>query len=390
MTMMSRQAPQVSGLLDPLSRAKALEPIIRKEALRGQELHQMSDEMTQAFTESGLFKMNVPLELGGEEFDMQTRIDVIEELARADGSIGWTFMAIAGYLGYVSVGVGDEAVKDIFSNPDVRIAGMANPVGTIIDTPDGYSIHGKYKFGSGVPQSNWIAVGGLVHGGEEDGSMLCCVVPTETADVKGGWDPIGLVGTGSVDYDISERVVPKSYSFNVGNYVPQRGGPSGRMDFFSTAMVYHAAIAFGVAKRALEEIIEIADTGKRRPGADLILDQQLFQHDFAVHEGKLRAARAYVRELADDGIATGTRGDTLTDVQAGRFRQAAALVHRVALDAVEFAFFWGGSASLRKPTALGRCMVDIHALNNHILVDHSNFASVTAALATEYRRPPAE
>lgn len=171
---------------DPLARAKVLEPIIRRESERGHELRRMTDEMTEAFRKSGLFRMTVPIEVGGEELDMHTRVAVIEELARADGSVGWTFMAIAGYLGYVSVGVGDDAVKDIFSDPDVRIAGMANPVGTIVAVPKGYLVKGSYRFGSGIPQSTWIAAGGQLDDGTAEGRQICCVVPRSTAPLKGG------------------------------------------------------------------------------------------------------------------------------------------------------------------------------------------------------------
>lgn len=374
------------NLLTPLERAKQLEPVILEEAEACQDAHQMTDSMAQTIQDSGLFWMNVPVELGGEDIHPLERVEVVEELSRADTSIGWTFMAIAGYMGYVSVGCGDDAVKDIFSDPEVKIAGMANPVGRIIDKDDdGFSVQGSYKFGSGVPQSTWIAVGGAVEGGPNDGSALCAVVPTSTVDIEGGWDPIGLVGTGSVNYSVSERMIPKSYSFNVGNYEAQRGGPAGRMDFFSTAMIYHSAVALGVTKRALEEIVKIADSGKQRPGADLMHDQQLFRHDFGMHEGKLQSVRAYLMDLAHEAVEVAERGDKITDVQAARFRQVASVIHRVGMDAIEFAYFWGGSASLRKPTVLGRCMLDMHALNNHILVDHSNFADPAPAIISTYR-----
>lgn len=372
--------------LTPLERAKKLESVVQSEAEACQEAHQLTDTITQALQESGLFWMSVPTELGGEDIHPLERIEVIEELARADGSIGWTFMALAGYMGYVSTGCGDEAVKDIFSDPQVRIAGMANPVGEIIDRgPDGYSVQGSYRFGSGVPQAKWIAAGGAVQGGPNDGESMCAVVPVSGVDRQGGWDPIGLIGTGSVNYRVLEQTVPTAYTFNVAKFEAQRGGPAGHMDFFSTAMIYHTAVALGVIKRSFEEIVKISDSGKRRPGAELMGDQQLFRHEFARHEAAFRSARAYMMDLADEAVEVAQRGDKLTEAQAARFRQAAAYSHRVGLDAIEFAYFWGGSASLRKPTVLGRCMLDMHALNNHLLVDHSNFADTAPAIIGGYR-----
>jgi alkylation response protein AidB-like acyl-CoA dehydrogenase len=372
--------------LTALDRAKKLAPVVMSEADACQEIHQLTDTVTQALQDSGLFWMNVPTELGGEDIHPLERVQVIEELSRADTSIGWTFMALAGYMGYVSTGCGDDAVKDIFSDPTVKIAGMANPVGQIIDQgADSYRVQGTYRFGSGVPQAKWIAAGGTVEGGANNGKSVCTVVPVTKVELQGDWDPIGLIGTGSINYQVLEQDVPKSYSFNVEQFEAQRGGPAGYMDFFSTAMIYHTAVALGAVKRSLEEIVTIADSGKRRPGADLMVDQQLFRHEFARHEASFRSARAYIVELANEAVEIAERGDKLTGVQAARFRQAAALTHRVGMDAIEFAYFWGGSASLRKPTVLGRCMLDMHALNNHLLVDHSNFADTAPAIIGDYR-----
>jgi alkylation response protein AidB-like acyl-CoA dehydrogenase len=377
----------MNDAIDLVQVARDLEPIIERESLRCQEAHQMTTEMADALQDSGLFWLNVPQELGGLDVHPRIRVEVIEELSRAEGSIGWTYMAIAGYMGYVSVGVADDAAKDIFSDRAVKIAGMANPAGTILDQGDGtFKVHGSYKFGSGVPQANWIAVGGFVQGGPQDGENVCAVVPIEKAELKGNWNPLGLIGTGSVDYEIPTQIVPSSYSFNVGNYQAQRGGPAGRMDFFSTAMIYHSAVCLGVTKRALEEIVKIVDQGKKRPNAPLLNEQQLFLHDFAMHEGKLQAARSRLMEQMEEAFAVADRGDALSEVQAGRFRQIAAIIHRIGMEAVEFAYFWGGSAGLRQPSSLGRAMLDMHALNNHLLVDATNFTDPALALMGTYRR----
>ena len=42
-----------------------------------------------AFTRTGLFHLMVPREFGGSEADTDTILDVFEELAHQDGSIGW-------------------------------------------------------------------------------------------------------------------------------------------------------------------------------------------------------------------------------------------------------------------------------------------------------------
>lgn len=373
---------------DPLEIAKGLAPLIEAHADETEQGSKMAEEVVQAFRDTRMFWMNVPKELGGDDLDMHTRLAVLEELSRADGATGWAFMAIAGYVGYTAVGCGDEAVQQLYGDPDNMqlVAGMANPVGHATKVDGGYTIRGNYRFGSGAPHADWIATGAVIQ--DTDGAQICGFVPTSKVKFKGNWDVIGLVGTGSVDYDVPEQFVPEAFSFDASNYVPQRGGASGRMDFFSTAMVYHAAMALGVAKRALEEVVKIADTRKQRPGALPIGEQQMFLHDFCLNEGRLRAARAAVSEAIDGGLEAAERGEPLGAVAKGRFRQSCNIAHAIAMQTVEFAYYWGGSVSLRKPNPLGRCMLDMHALNQHLLVDHNNLVDVAPAILDTYRRGP--
>ena len=64
----------------------------------------MTAPVVNALVDSGLFRLLVPHVYGGLESDIATIIDVCEELAFADGSVGWAFaqnttvMAYAAYL----------------------------------------------------------------------------------------------------------------------------------------------------------------------------------------------------------------------------------------------------------------------------------------------------
>ena len=51
----------------------------------------MTDPVVAKFRENGLFGLMVPKAVGGMEADASTIMDVCEELAYADGSVGWAF-----------------------------------------------------------------------------------------------------------------------------------------------------------------------------------------------------------------------------------------------------------------------------------------------------------
>ena len=188
-----------------------------------------------------------------------------------------------------------------------------------------------------------------------------------------------------MDYKVPEQFVPEAFTFDATKFVAKRGSASGRMDFFSVAMVYHCSMALGVGKRVLEEVVKIVNAKKKRPNAAPIGEQQLFLRDFALNEGKLRAAKAFMSETIEEGLRVAQRGDPLSTLGQGRFRQACNIAHGIAMEAVEFAYYWGGSVSLRRPNPLGRCMLDMHALNQHLLVDHTNLTDPAISIIQSYR-----
>ena len=67
------------------------------------------------------------------------------------------------------------------------------------------------------------------------------------------------------------------------------------------------ASRLGVGSRALDEMLAIAQA-KQRMGGRPIAEQQLFQHDFAMHDAAMRSARAYVFESFAEAEAAALAG----------------------------------------------------------------------------------
>ncbi len=180
---------------------------------------------------------------------------------------------------------------------------------------------------------------------------------------------MGLCGTGSYDYAVTEQTVDEAYTFRLVEDEPQRGGPLYRLGVLGLTAVGHAAFALGVGKRALEELVAVVG-GKQRLGATApVRDQQLFRHDLGVHDAALRAARAFVFEVFDDAQTTLERGEEASVLQRQRLRQATTYATRVAVDTVRFAYTWAGTDALRT-SVLQRCFRDMHAATQHVFVDN--------------------
>jgi alkylation response protein AidB-like acyl-CoA dehydrogenase len=374
----------------PLAEAQGLAAIVADEAARSEADATLSPVVVEAFHDSGLFGLMVPKELGGEEADLPTVVAVYEEVCRADGSAGWTLLANATTSAFAGAYTGPTAVAEMFGGDRIPVAaGQFSPRGTAVRAGDGagdsYVVSGRYSFGSGSAHSPWIGGGALelrdgefVPGPSGMPTIRAYFVPREKVEFLGNWDVMGLAGTGSYDYEVPEQTVHEDFTFDLIAAPPQRGGPVYRLGVLGLTAAGHAAFALGVGRHGMDELTRIVQT-KHRLGADPLRDQQLFRHDYAIHDAALHAARAFVYESFATVQDVLEAGDDPTSVQRQRLRQATTYATRVATDAVRFAYTAAGTDALR-PGALQRCFRDLHASTQHLVVDNNTLTETTRVL----------
>jgi alkylation response protein AidB-like acyl-CoA dehydrogenase len=81
-----------AGTTTLLDRARALRPLIEREAATAEAQGKLTAPVVDALHEAGLFGVWAPLPLGGAELSPRELIAVFEELAYADASTGWVTM----------------------------------------------------------------------------------------------------------------------------------------------------------------------------------------------------------------------------------------------------------------------------------------------------------
>ena len=82
-----------------LARVEKLSPLIREHADRAERERHLMDPVVAALQDAGLFRMLVPRDLGGLQVDPLTFYEVIEALARVDGSTAWCGTSSSPWLG---------------------------------------------------------------------------------------------------------------------------------------------------------------------------------------------------------------------------------------------------------------------------------------------------
>src|SRR6516162_1313716 len=99
----------------PTDAATSLAPLIDGEAAAADAAGTLTQPVVSALGDAGLVGLMVPRSLGGTEADAVTTLLVFEELSRADGSTGWSFLANATTTAFAAAYTGDAAVKEMFS-----------------------------------------------------------------------------------------------------------------------------------------------------------------------------------------------------------------------------------------------------------------------------------
>ena len=370
-----------------LDQARALAPMVYAAAAASEQAGALDAGVAAALLDAGLLHGLVPVELGGAGLGIVPTIEIFEELARQDGSTGWSAMAAGASTAFAAMYAGDDVVAELFGDGRRSVlAGQLSPRGRAVAVDGGFEVSGSYSFGSGSDRATHM-LGGCLKivdgapvmraGGLPE--ILAVIVPRDQVTFRGNWQVMGLAGTASVDYDIAPTFVAEGASFSIFAEQPRRGGAVHQLGVMTITAAGHAGFALGVARRALDEIAALAAT-KTRLGDTRLADQQAFQVGYARAEAKVRAARSFIF----DSFAACEHAVCATGVQPLRDRQLARLATswgtEACAEAVEWAYRESGSDGLRVPSVLGRCFRDMYAGTQHLFVSRKTLVDAALAL----------
>jgi alkylation response protein AidB-like acyl-CoA dehydrogenase len=361
-------------------------PILRDESAASSANGGLTEKAIQAFIDGGFAMFDLPEYLGGlGEYSYVEYERVVEEVSRYDMGAGWILHAVgSGFTGLFAAMLPEEGAHELWGEDrSAIIAGMAAPRGKAVKSENGYMVEGKFQFASGSTVATHFTGGCAVQDENgnpvllEDGSpeFIGVVIPREKIKAQGNWDVIGLQSTSSIDYEIEPMFVHDNLVFHLNPWPERvlRGAPRHRVGLAVHGVMGQPPVSLGAARRALSEVAALSLKRKRFNGAYPILaDEPLFQHDIAVLEAELNAARlAYYNFLGRlDDYATNDPGP-MTPEWGDRAKQVCRYVVDVALKCVDFAYYWAGSTALRKGNVIGQLFLDVHAANLHVVMDRN-------------------
>ena len=329
--------------------------------------------------QAGLFRLWIPRSLGGEETDPMTLVRVVEEVSRADGAAGWC-LAIGGEYGAFGGYLSADAAREIYgSDPLVRTAGALRPFGNAVVVEGGYRVTGRWPLGSGCQHSGWIVGGCRILDGDQprlmpDGTPLVRLLffPATDCEILDTWRSIGLRGTGSHDYTVTDVFVPAARSLSFRE-PPVEPGPLYAMSTIALFAPVLAAVGLGIARHAIDILLELARTKIASRSRQSLREDATMQASLGQAEAALRSGRAFLYETLGEAWAVVNAGQRFNVSQVAMLWLASTHATTAARQATELMFNAGGSASPYESAGLERCMRDIHAVGQHLTLAPPNY-----------------
>jgi alkylation response protein AidB-like acyl-CoA dehydrogenase len=385
MNEVAREQEPIQRLVADL---RALHPAIAQRAPEIEAARRLPFDLVQQLAAVGLFRMLLPRRWGGLEMPYPPSVDVLAELAAADGSVGWTSM-IACETPQLFALLPERTFDEIYaSGPDVVTGGAFAPRGTAEQIEDGraYRVSGRWSFASGCQHAQWlfgnsvVTRGGQPVAGAIPGApkTLCAVLPAASWRIHDdSWRVAGLRGTGSHDIELDGARVAAEWTFDLF-----LGEPFAPEPLFAgmllQASTHIGAVALGIAQGALEDLVALANTNKQRLYASSSLaDSPLFQYRLGHAETDLDAARTLLRARAEELWAQACAGSVPPAMRTRVLRTTAWAVE-TATRVVDACYTAGGGSALYESSPLQRRLRDVHALTQHASVQESVFATAGA------------
>lgn len=380
---MSTVALSVVAKADPVARARALGPALEAAADEIERTQEIPEPLLTDMHEARLFRMLLPRSVGGDQVEPWVYLRAIEEIARCEGSVGWnTFVANSSSI--IAPFIPIEAARTIYGDPRGLIAWGPPNQHRAIAAPGGYRVTGEWHFASGSRQANWI--GAHCHVVEADGSLRLnrfgrptvrtLLMPKSKSTPIHDWKTLGMRGTASEGYSITDVFVPEEFSGTREDPTLRRD--RGPLYAFTTQNLYAvgvAGVALGIA-RAMHEAFMALTVDKVPRYMARLADNPVVQGQVARHEATLGSARAWLVEVLKECWAVADDIEPLGSPERARVRLACSQAIKASLEVADTVYKAAGTSAIFLGTPFERRFRDIHTLSQQIQSRDNHFEIV--------------
>jgi alkylation response protein AidB-like acyl-CoA dehydrogenase len=375
--------PQAFGLVE---RARALQPLIAREADEIERTRRLTPAVTSALIDNGLYRALLPQSFGGAEAPLDIFMQMQEEIAKADASTAWC-LGQCSVCAMTAAYLDRDAADEIFNTPPGILAwgAIAHEVKAV---PGGYMANARWDFASGSRQASWL--GAHVRVVEADGTprkkqdgsveIRTILFPMTSATMYDVWDVIGLRGTGTDSYSVENLFIPEKFAALRDDPTALR--ETGPLYKLSTNMVFSmgfAATALGVARATLDAAI-VLSRKKTPQGLSAMRENNAVQGLIGRTEASLRAARAYLYATADEVWRDLEHSGPISEAHRIALRIAATWTIHQSASVVDTAYHMAGATAVFAANPFERRFRDMHAIAQQIQARDTHYEDAGRAI----------
>jgi alkylation response protein AidB-like acyl-CoA dehydrogenase len=277
-----------------------------------------------------------------------------------------------------------EAAMEVFGGPRGILAWGPGP-GKARKVNGGYRVTATWSFASGSHNATWLgchvpifdASGAQLFHGDGNPVIRTVLFPKSKAEMTDIWHVMGLRGTGSDKYSVSELFVPERHVVARDDDSMRR--EQGLLYRFSSLQLYasgFAGVAMGIARSALDAFIELARDKVPFRGKRALRDNNVVQSQVAQAEARLRAARAYLMGSLEKITDEVERAGHITLEQRMTIRLASTFAIHQSMSAVDTAYHAAGSTAIFEENPFERRFRDIHTVSQQLQGRQEHFETV--------------
>jgi len=254
-------------LAEVMERVRALGPTLRERAPEAERAGRHSDATISDLDVTGAFDIGSPAEFGGYEFSVRQQLDVVTEVAKWDGSCGWTVW-VGASTNWIPAGSGARVVEEVYGPEWVgpRVAGSSHfPAsrGRAKRVEGGWTLSGgPWTFGSDALWAPFTNLGCIADDGEGP-YLVGAQVPRDELRFLDDWKVAGMRATGSVSVTLAgdELFVPEYRCVDFRDITGARldsglKGSLWKAPSLGWAFSLMAGMSIGIAQGALERFLE--------------------------------------------------------------------------------------------------------------------------------------
>jgi alkylation response protein AidB-like acyl-CoA dehydrogenase len=306
-------------------------------------------------------------------------------IAAADASTAWCVGQASG-CSMAAAYLKPEIAYEIWgADPRAVLAWGMGPQSRAVVVDGGYMVTGKWHFASGSRHCTWL--GGHCKVVERDGSLRAdaegspidrtMLFKREVPKITDNWRVMGLRGTGSDTYEVTDLFVPDDYT--VQRDLPANRQTAGTLYHFTSTHAYAAGfggVALGICRGTLDAFIKLASDKTPAASTRPMRDSHVIQSLVARSEARWRSARSLLLETLRECWQRAEAGLEMTNDERVSIRLASTFAIQTSREVVETVYQEAGSTAIFEDNPFERRFRDIHAVSQQVQGRSAHFEAV--------------